>query len=550
MQWTKETDVVVVGTGGAAMAAAISAADRGLDVTMIESTDRWGGSTSMSGGGMWMPNNRLMQRDGAGDSREEAIAYMHASVQQAGNPGKGYTPERVEAYVDNVNSFIDLTERHGARYARAKEYPDYYPEMTGGKIGRAIESVPVDRKAIGDAWGTSRAESDGAPIPMMTDDVWLLARAWSTVSGFKRGAEFVFRALGGAVRGRADVGIGAGLAVTFYKIIDKLGVDLMLSTPLTDLIEEDGRIVGVKAGEGAKEITIRARKGVFIGSGGFGQNTELRKELQGVDNHSSANPGNLGAPIFIAQDHGAEVDLMDDAWWGGSLPAPTAEHSPSFLVSERSMPYSIIVNSAGKRFANESESYVDLGHHMIEDQKTTPGKFWMVLDKRHYRRYLRTFAIMPGLNKAQKEAGTKVEADTLEELARKMNVDVEGFRATVSAWNAACQTGRDEEFKRGDSSYDRYYGDPLVQPNPNMGPIAKGPFMAYEVVIGDLGTKGGIVTDEHARALRADGSVIDGLFAGGNASASVMGRTYPGPGSTIGPAVVFGYLAGQHMAGN
>ena len=236
---------------------------------------------------------------------------------------------------------------------------------------------------------------------------------------------------------------------------------------------------------------------------------------------------------------------MDDAWWGASI-APLEGQDPSFIVGERSMPYSIIVDAKGERFANESESYVDLGHHMLEHDKD--GVYWMIADRRHARRYLRTYAMDPRANKAMEEAGIMVKADTLAELADKTGVDKERFAATIRRFNGFARSGVDGDFGRGKSAYDRYYSDPTVRPNPNLGPIEKGPFTAFRLVIGDLGTKGGVVTDADGRALREDGSVIEGLYSAGNNSASVMGRTYPGPGSTIGPAAVFGIRAGRHMA--
>lgn len=236
---------------------------------------------------------------------------------------------------------------------------------------------------------------------------------------------------------------------------------------------------------------------------------------------------------------------MDDAWWGASI-AGVGDEDPSFIVGERSLPYMMIVDGQGRRFANEAESYVDLGHHMLEHDPH--GAYWMVSDVRHARRYLRSYAMDPRKNKAMQEAGLLVKADTLAGLADATGMDPEVFKDTVQRFNGFARSGVDGDFGKGNSAYDRYYGDPTVRPNPCLGPVEKGPFTAYRVVIGDLGTKGGVLTDEHARALREDGSVIDGLYAAGNVSASVMGRTYPGPGSTIGPAVVFGLIAARHMS--
>jgi Succinate dehydrogenase/fumarate reductase, flavoprotein subunit len=540
-QTQEETfDVVVVGSGAAAFATALGAVDSGLSAVLLESTDKWGGSSAMSGGGMWLPDNPLMRRAGVGDSREEALEYMEESI---GDVGRAASRERKEAFVDGVDDFVLTAERHGMTFVRAADYPDYYPEKPGGKIGRAIECDPFDVKKIEDLVPTLRINM---PLPLKTDDVWLLARAWSTPSGFVRGAQFVLRTLGGLATGKKLRGLGAGLSAQFaHAVVVRGGVPLRLGSPAEELIVEDGRVVGVRVGGDGGGRVVSARLGVMLAGGGFDHNRDMRREYQGVDGHPSGNPGNLGGPIRMAEAIGAATELMDDAWWGASL-APVEGGDPSFLVGERSMPYSLIVDSAGARFANEAESYVDLGHHMLEHDKG--GVYWFILDARYRRRYLRSFALDPKVGKAQREQGIAFSADTLEELAGKLGLDTATFRSTIQRFNGFARSGRDQDFHKGDSAYDRYYGDPTVHPNACLGTIEKGPFSAYRVVIGDLGTKGGVLTDADARALREDGSVIEGLYAAGNNSASVMGHTYPGPGSTIGPAAVFGMKASRHMA--
>lgn len=539
-QFDHSYDVVVVGAGGAGFATAMGAADEGLSVLMLEATDKWGGSTAMSGGGIWLPNNPLMQREGVADSRDEALTYLEATV---GNEGRATSRQRKEAFVDGVADLVTTAEKYGMRFDRAAEYPDYYPELPGGKIGRAIEVVPFDTKQIGEWWESCRAV---LPVPAKTDDVWLLARAWSTPGGFARGAELVFRALGGVVRGKRLVGMGGGLASSFLNVVvQQQGMPLWLNAPLEDLIVEDDRVVGVRARRDGRSVSVRANRGVMLAGGGFEHNTEWRQKYHGIDGYPSGNPGNVGGPIEIAQRAGASVELMKDAWWGASV-APPPGHDPGFIVAERSLPYSIMVDARGERFANESESYVDLGHRMLEHDKD--GPYWLIGDVRHARRYLRTFAMDPKNNKAMREAGIMVKAGTLGELARRIGMDPARLDATVTRFNGFARSGVDGDYGRGNSAYDRYYGDPTVKPNPCLGPLEKGPFTAFKVVIGDLGTKGGVVTDADARALREDDSVIDGLYSAGNNSASVMGRTYPGPGSTIGPATVFGLRAARHMA--
>ena len=546
--WDHSYDVVVAGTGAAAFAAAITAADAGLSVVMLESTDRWGGSSAMSGGGLWLPNNPLMRRDKVGDSREEALTYLAETVGEEAGPAA--SPERREAFVDNVAGFVELAERLGMRFTRAADYPDYYPELPGGKVGRAIECEPFDSRTLGDWWATSRGQ-DGVPAPMKTDDFWLLQRAWSTPGGFVRGAQVVGRVVGGLVRGKRLVGMGAALAASFLAVAQRLGVTIWLSSPVEELVVEGGRVVGVVTNRDGREVRVEARRGVVLGAGGFDHNRALREQHQGVDGTaSSGSKGNVGSGIDAAARVGAALDLMDDAWWGGSIPPADPAGSASFLVSERSVPYSMIVDGNGERFANESESYVDLGHHMLARAKEVPGRFWMIADVRHARRYLRSYMVMdPKAKQKLSAAGLFHEAADLRTLAGLIGVDPSRLAATVDRFNGMARSGIDHDFGRGSSAYDRYYGDPLCRPNPNLGPIEKGPFTAVEIVAGDLGTKGGVVTDTYARALREDGSVIDGLYAAGNCSASVMGRTYPGPGSTLGPATVFGYIAARHLAG-
>ncbi len=533
-------DVVVVGTGAAGLATAMGAADEGLSVLLVESTAKWGGNTAMSGGGMWLPNNPLMQRDGAGDSREEALAYLEATV---GDEGRATSRSRKEAFVDGVADFVLTAEKYGIELTRAADYADYYPERPGGKIGRGLEVKPFDLKRIGSWWTSCQAP---AAMPIKTDDVWLLGRAWSTPGGFARGAQLVLRTVGGVVRGQRLAGIGAGFAAALLDVVvQKQGAELWLNSPLEKLLIEDGRVVGVRTSRNGRPTTVGATRGVMLAAGGFDHNVEWRRRHHGIDGSPSGAPGNLGGAIEAAVHVGAALELMDEAWWGASI-AALAGGTPSFIVGERSFPYSIMVDAQGDRFANESESYVDLGHHMLAHDKE--GPYWLIADTRHARRYLRSYAMDPRKNKEMEQAGIMAKAPTLDDLARKIGVEPSRLAATVERFNGFARSGVDGDYGRGNSAYDRYYGDPTVRPNPCLGPLEKGPFTAFKVVIGDLGTKGGVVTDADGRALREDGSVIEGLYSAGNNSASVMGRTYPGPGSTIGPAVVFGLRAARHMA--
>ncbi|GIH04891.1 3-oxosteroid 1-dehydrogenase [Rhizocola hellebori] len=541
--WDREVDVLVVGTGAAGLTAAIAAADTGRRVLVVESTSKWGGTTALSGGGLWMPTNPLIRKMGRDDSVAKALTYLEASI---GDAGPASSPARRRAFVETVPQVFSFLERLGVRWAAAPDYPDYYPDRPGGMTGRGIEAEPFDVRQLGPWLASARFVGATPPVPLNTDDVWLLSRAWSTFSGFRRGARFVFRALWGVARGKRLYGIGAGLSANLMAIVVRQGTEVLLNTPLTELVVQGRTVTGaIVAGADGKPVRVRAKGGVVIAAGGFARNAEWRQKYHGVPGYTSAAEGDLGDPIRIAGDIGAQLSLMDDAWWGPSVPMPDGSHG--FVVSERSMPFSIVVDSSGQRYTNESASYVDFGHAMLHRDETVPAiPSWLIVDARHRRRYL--FSSLAQGTKKLRAAGTVRSAETVEALAIELGMEPAKLRATVDRFNGFARRGVDEDFGRGRTVYDNYYGDPGVKPNPNLGPLEKGPFTAVQLVPGDLGTKGGLLTDEHSRCLDADGEPIGGLYGAGNSTASVMGHTYPGPGSTIAPAAVFGFLAGRHAS--
>ena len=544
-EWDEDVDFLVAGTGAAAMSAAIAAADEGLTVLIVESSDQWGGSTAMSGGGAWLPTHPAMAKMGVEDSEEKTLTYLDACVGTPEEAGPASSLARRQAFVRTSPTVFSWLEDHGMVWKPAKAYPDYYPDLPGGIAGgRTVEPAPFNTKKFGQWW--EHARKGLPPIPLFAGDTYLLARAWSTWSGMVGGAKLVFRTLGGFATLQRLSGLGMSLAARLRWIAKfDLELEVRLNSPVTDLIIEDGVVVGavVTGPEGARRI--RARKGVHFGAGGFDHRTEWRQKYHGLDGESSGNPANLGSAIEIGMNHGADVALMDDAWWGPSV-APSSKMGPVFLVSERSMPHTIVIDQEGNRYVNESTSYVDFGHTMLEHGQARTIPSWMILDVRHRRRYLNN-AFLAGA-KTYFEEGLAVKADTLAELAKKMGVPQAGLKATIQRFNGFARAGVDEDFGRGHDAYDNYYGDPTHKPNPNLGEIAKGPFVAIKIVLGDLGTKGGLLTDEHSRVIDTHGKVIEGFYAAGNCSASVVGRTYPGAGSTLGPALVFGYLAGKHAA--
>lgn len=540
--WDYETDFLVAGTGVAGMSAAIVASRNGLNTILIESTDRWGGTTAISGGGLWAPNNPLMGADRADDSVEAALEYMQRTI---GAPGPWASDERKRAFLQAIPQYVNTLATEGVKWTRAKDYPDYYPDLPGGRVGRAIEVKPFNMRKLGAYAKLMRP--GGLPLPVKTDDVWLLSRAWSTPGGFIRGARLVFRTLGSLLIGQRKVGMGGALAGSLMYIIRKRGIPVWLSSPLRELVVENGRVVGAVVEKDGALARVRARRGVMLAAGGFASNAEWRKKYQGMEGWTSAPAGQMGQGIEAGAQVGGELAMMEDAWWGAAAAVPGQARHGAFILSERSDPWSIVVDQNGARYLNESESYIDFGHHMIERNRTTPAiPSWLVLDHRHRTHFLASVFMAPGAKKNLLATGELVEARTLPELAAKMKVDRHTFLATIQRFNSFARAGVDHDFGRGRTVYDNYYGDPLVKPNPNLGAIEKGPFQALKVYPGDLGTKGGLVTDVDARVLRQDGGVIEGLYAAGNNTASVMGHTYPGPGSTIAPAGVFGFLGALH----
>ncbi len=545
--WDIETDFLVAGSGAAGMSAAITASRNGLDTLLIESMDKWGGTTAISGGGLWAPNNPLMVADGADDSIEAALEYMRQTI---GAPGPWASDERKLAFLRAIPQYVNTLAAEGVQWTRAKDYPDYYPDLPGGRVGRAIEVQPFNVRKLGPYAKLMR--EGGIPIPVKTDDVWLLSRAWSTPDGFLRGASLVFRTIGSLLLGQQQVGMGGALASSLMYVVRRRGIPVWLGAPLKELIvenAENARIVGAVVEKAGKLTRVRARRGVMLAAGGFARNADWRKRYQGLAGWTSAPVGQMGEGIEAGGKVGGELAMMEDAWWGSAAAMPGAENQGAFLLSERSDPWSIIVDQQGSRYLNESESYIDFGHHMLEHHQQTPAiPSWLVLDHRHRTHFLASVFMFPGAKQKLLESGELIEARTLPELVEKMQVDKATFLATIERFNTFAREGVDRDFGRGRTVYDNYYGDPLVKPNPNLGAIERGPFQALKVYPGDLGTKGGLVTDTHARVLRQDGSVIEGLYAAGNNTASVMGHTYPGPGSTIAPAGVFGYLGALHAA--
>ncbi len=544
-----EYDVVVVGAGGAGMTAALAAKKRGLDTVLVEKSSYFGGSTARSGGGVWIPGNYALEAAEQEDTPEAAKLYLDSIV------GDDVPKPRRDTYIERGPEVMDfIRDNTPVRFQWVPGYSDYLPEQPGGRAaGRSVEPTPMDGRFLGDELERLHPPYTNAPANLIVTqaDFRKIHTGFRTLRGPWTMFKIFFSRLVSGLLGRKMFAMGKALAIGLRQGLIDADVPVLYDTELTELVVENGRVVGIKVLRDGQEETIRARKGVILGSGGFEKSAELREKYLPSPTDpdwSTAAASNTGGGILAGIAAGADIALMDDAWWGPTIPLP---RGPWFCLAERTLPGSIMVNAEGQRFMTEALPYVEATHAIYEGEATGVQHVpcWMVFDQTYRNRYI--FAGLGGrqpIPGSWLKSGAIVRASSLESLAEKIEVPLDQLTATITRFNGFAATGVDEDFHRGDSAYDKYYSDNTVKPNPSLGAIEKAPFYAAKIVPGDLGTKGGLVCDEKGRVLRQDGSVIEGLYAAGNTSAAVMGHTYAGPGATIGPALVYGYLAAEDIA--
>lgn len=548
--WDRTFDVVAVGSGAAGLGAALTAKASGMEPVVLERAALIGGSTMLAGGGMWVPANHFMLEDGDHDSLELALQYMEALI---GDEPPASTRARKEAFVYNAPRMIEFLESQGLRFRRTPNYPDYFPDVPGASIaGRGIESVIFDTKVLGEWASKIPPRRFPRSLPMGTLDVALITLAKRTPRGLARIARLFAHHYISKLRGQKLVGGGGALVSQLLHQTVRRNIPVWLETRVVELVVEGDRIAGVVVERDGESVRIEARRAVHLGAGGFARNEELRKAYQPAPitaNWTSAHLGDLGDGLKLGQSVGAATALLDEAWWGPSSFIPP-DGPAIFHVSERSKPGSLIVDQSGKRYLNESIDYVVAGQTMFEHHREVPAiPSYLIFDQRFRSRY--PFgANLPGRTPRELiENGYFTRADTVAALGKLVDLPSDQLGETIERFNKFALKGVDQDFHRGENAYDTYYGDPRVKPNPCLAPLEKPPFYAVALYPGDLGTKGGLVTDEHGRVLREDGSAIEGFYASGNTTASVMGRRYPGPGATIAPALTFSWLAMRHVAG-
>jgi 3-oxosteroid 1-dehydrogenase len=536
-------DVVVVGAGAAGMTAALTAAKSGLSVVVIEKASKFGGSLARSGSGIWLPNNSVILAAGVPDTPALAAEYLAAVV------GSDVPASRQAAFLTNGPKMLSFVMANSPLSFQWMEgYSDYYPYLPGGMPnGRSVEPTMIDGHILGSE--LTNLNPSYIPVPAglviySADYKWLQIAAVN-VKGTAVAAECLARGTEAALLGQAPLTMGQATAGGLRAGLLRANVPVWLNTPLESLNVVSGAVTGVVASVNGVSTLINATGGVIVAAGGFEHNAAMRAQYQQQPIGTSWTVGassNTGDGIQAGLAAGGAVALMEDAWWGPVIPLPD---QPYFCLAERTEPGGLIVNAAGQRFVDEAAPYSDVVHAMYKLNPTSPDiPAWLIVDQNYRDRYLfQEQAPLLPLPSSWYSAGAVYSSYTIAGLASAIGVPAASLQATITRFNGFAATGVDTDFKRGVSFYDHYYTDPAVTPNSCLAPLTLAPYYAFKIEPGDLGTKGGLVTDASARVLDASGAVIPGLFAAGNSSAAVMGHSYAGAGSTIGPAMTFGYVA-------
>jgi 3-oxosteroid 1-dehydrogenase len=541
-------DFVVIGSGGGALCAALTASAAGRSVVVLEKTRFIGGTTAISGGVMWIPANRFMDR--GEDGREQAIAYMDAVVGDAADT-PGATRARRLAYIDGSVAMLEFLIGRGIPFRRIRNWPDYYDRAPGfSQQGRTVGAALFDRKRLGAL--DDRIRPGFLPVPAYIDEAMLLPRFKASWKAKRAMARVIARTIGSKLRGRKLTGAGNALVGWLADAVTRAGVEIRTETPVAELIVEDGRVTGVIVGEGAAARRIAARDGVLIAAGGFARNQAMLDEhMPGTKAEWSSVPeGDTGDLIAQARAIGAALAQMDMtvASQAAIVPGRPAGAPNAGMQNDMAKPHAIVVDQSGERFVSEAGSYMDFCREQVERNRTVPAiPAWMIVDSRYLKRYMLA-GTMPGSAKPQAwfDSGFLRKAATIADLARDCGIDPDRLEATVARFNGFARAGRDEDFGRGESHYHRWLGDADGAAHATLGTLEEGPFYAVQIVPGNVSTFGGLVTDDHARVLREDGTPIEGLYATGTSTASVMGRTTTGAGASVGPSLTFGYIAARH----
>lgn len=547
-------DWVVIGSGGGSMSSALLMREAGKSVVILEKSAFVGGTTCKSGGVIWMPANRFMEP--GEDSVEKGIEYLDALV--GDGPDKpGTSHDKRLAYIVEGNRMLDFLMRKGLKLERGSVFwPDYYDEYPGGcKTSRTVVAPSFNKNELGEWAPKLRRGFIEGPQGLAKVDEGMKLPFMSGGEKFRFFGRIIVNALAGMATGKHFVGAGAALQGRMLQLSLKAGIDIRTNTAVGELIVEDGKVTGVVTEKDGKPWRVGAILGVLVNAGGFGHNQEMRdKYIPGTRSEwSMTNEADEGDMHREMEKIGGVLAQMDQMvgfqftrapGWQDDYVAPGAQ-------SVTAKPHAILVDQSGQRYQNEGGSYEEYCEGMVVRNRTVPAiPSWAILD----RQYMDNYALANGGNgkipRQWLEAGYLKQGETIEDLARQIDVEPAALRATVDRWNGFVDKGVDEDFHRGERAYDQFLGDrSRTGKDRSLGKIDKGPFYAVDIIPGDVSTYGGVITDVNSRVLNAEGNPIDGLYACGVSTASPMGKVYPGAGASVGPSLTFGWIAAKHAAG-
>lgn len=548
-----DADLVVVGAGAGGMTAALVSALEGQRVILAEASDQVGGTTSTSAGTLWVPGNPHGSRAGHGDSIRAAATYLEALI------GPDDARGRRQAFLDTAGEALEYLERRSSvAFASAGKHPDYLPKPGAAIAGRAVGPLPFDARTLGEDFARIRPPQPEFMLlgGMMVGkaDIQALVGRYRSWPNFLHSARLLARHAADRLRYPRGTRLmmGNALVARLLQSVRAANVDLRFGWRLRDLTLREGRVIGASFEDAGGLLRhLGARAGVVLATGGVGHAAALRRELVpgGDAIRSLAVPSVRGEGLLAARRAGAAIEghALGNLLWQPVSVVPGATDAGGLfqhLFLDRAKPGLMAVNAKGRRFVDESLSY----HHFV-DGLLAQGRAWLICDAGFVRRYglgiIPPSARLPG---RWVRNGYIACEPTLEALAQRVGIAADGLAESVARMNAFARDGRDLDFGKGDTEVGRFNGDSAQQPNPCLGPIATPPFCALEIHAADAASSAGLATDRDGSVLRADGTPILGLYACGNDAASIMQGSYPGPGATLGPAVVFGYRVGRHAA--